>query len=838
MTCPTPKGSSTHARKRLPSYVLSLLITALAGLAVSAPAIASLAPARTAGRRQSRVVHSDCALKRGKKAGSGAARARRCAAGAHRSRAVRAQRQSPAAVEVTPISPAPLAAGGPPLGSTATGVAGTPAGTGAAPGASPAPRPSSKIGNSSPSAPEAGPDATLTDPIDPKYLTSIAFGQTSFWDQPWRAYLDTWPGSHLLESVGVNFNVSVADAEPAAQLLGEDGFKLARIAINWSDLSYTEPTSFRPAFIPIIRARLAALRNHGLRPLVVLDAYAGAPAPYKKLKLTTLAPASAGAQTVILSAASAAQVVPGKTGFNYLIFEGAPDELITSVGPGDVAHLARPLIRELPAGEHGGTTVLYAPFAPPTLPDGRPNPSFAATMAGWVTYVATVTKFLAAELGPGGFDLEVWNELTFGSQFLDSEFYYWPAGEDAAASPAVRPSVSARQKQLGTNSAAIRKAVLDETVSYVRSAQSGLSPAVGITDGFASETPFPSGAAAPPGLSALSKHPYASLRAYPEQYKSNGALPLSALGEADVTHKERPPFTPLFTPTFHLLSPEFMLTGVTAETLVRDVSPITTNVYGFPHGRNVAPAGQTPVQKWITEYNLPIPKAEKPALTPADVVHFHTKALMRSLVAMISKGFSREYMFAAAGGEMGIIGSEFLTDLEQHPGAYPGNQAGGEVLASLHNLLSRFQGPGPSATARQLQLLKISQEGDHSQFLGDGTAAHPTLYDREVLAVFPYQVSPTRFVIPAYVMSTNLLTLYEPDAPSSDVERYDMPAENFQITLGDLPETETPPTVSAYDPIRNVSTPAKLISREGSSATFEIAATDYPRLLTLEFPSS
>ena len=71
---------------------------------------------------------------------------------------------------------------------------------------------------------------TLTDPIDPRYLTETPFGTTSFWIQPWRAYLDTWPASRLEESLGINFNVSAPQAEATARLLQDSGFKLARIA--------------------------------------------------------------------------------------------------------------------------------------------------------------------------------------------------------------------------------------------------------------------------------------------------------------------------------------------------------------------------------------------------------------------------------------------------------------------------------------------------------------------------------------------------------------------------------------------------------------------------------
>jgi hypothetical protein len=105
-----------------------------------------------------------------------------------------------------------------------------------------------------------------------------------------------------------------------------------------------------------------------------------------------------------------------------------------------------------------------------------------------------------------------------------------------------------------------------------------------------------------------------------------------------------------------------------------------------------------------------------------------------------------------------------------------------------------------------------------------------------VLAVLPFQSSPTRFVIPVYVMTRDLLTLYEPGQPASDIHRFDLPEETFRITLGNLPETGGTPVVSSYDPLRNESTPAHLVSQTGATATVEIAATDYPRILTVEYP--
>jgi hypothetical protein len=759
------------------------------------------------------------------------------------------------------------------------------------------------------------------DPIDSRFLTDVPFGSTSFWLQPWRAYLDTWPASRLLEAVGINFNVGPAQAEATAQLLHDSGFRLARIGIGWAALSYKDPTTFLAYHLAAITARLTALHNHGLRPLIVLDAYSAAPTPEKGVNLETISAAPAGAQTVQLTAASAAQVVPGKTGFNDLAFKGAPDILVTSVADG-VATLSRPLLKPLAAGRHGGTTLLYAPFGPPKLASGEPNPEFQATLAGWLNYVEAVSKLAAQVVGPGGFDLEIWNELTWGSQFLNAENYYATPSPGAAAhlssaagsrtpsligqaSPAPEPEQGAesnyssepgqheesdygsetessreaeegpeegveeatgeeegteapqgglatatrqaisRKHQVGRE---IRKALLDATVGYVRNAANGISPAVGITNGFASQTPFPSGAAAPAGLTALSKHPYVNARSFPTGYVERANVPKNALGERDAA---RASFKPLFIPTYQSLFPEYTLTGTSTETLIRDIAPFTTHVYHFPHGRNVGPAGGAPVQKWITEYNLGVggatvvgPDEVTPqtggsaTLTAADREHFHAKALLRSLVAMIGKGISREYFFGAAPGAFSLIGERFYSALEEHPGDYPGDQLGGETMGAFHNLLSRFQGPGPPAAPTQLKLVSVAQDGNHAQFAGDGSFAHPPLYDRDMLALLPFQSSATHFVIPFYVMTLDMLTLYDPGAPSSDRTRFDLPNETFTVTLANLPETARPPTVGAYDPLHDTSTSARLVSREGSTAVLELAASDYPRLLTLDYSGS
>jgi hypothetical protein len=689
---------------------------------------------------------------------------------------------------------------------------------------------------------------TLADPIDPRFLTEAPFGTRSFWIQPWRAYLDTWPASRILDALGADFDATPAEADGVAQLLHNSGFTQARVEISWNQLSFADPTRFVDE--QGVRATLTALREHGLRPLILLNANSGDPTPSQSVTLTTLRAAPAGSGTVTLDPASAALVAPGRTGFDGLGFGGDPDVLVTSLAPSGVATLSRPLSAPLPAGAHPATTLLYAPFGPPQLPGGAPNPAFGATLSGWLSYVGTVAREAQSVLGPGGFDLEVWNELSFGSQFLDAGSYYAPPREAGAGD---------------TDSA-----LLAATAAYVRDPANGIAPGVEVSDGFASETPFVAPSQLPAGVSALSKHLYPGALDFPAQNVVSSIEPLDALGApdfADVRPGASLPRAPFFVPAYRSFLPEYFLTDTQTETEIRDLAPITTDIYGTPHGRYAASAGGVRPQTWMTEYNIepsgadpstPTAAGAPPAstlaagapspstlaagapppspLTAADARHLQAKALLRSLVAMVAKGMTRVYFYAPLhAGSLDFVQEAFGAALDAEPARYPGDALGGETTTGLARLLDAFRGPGPGGAARQLQLRSISQLGGHAQFSGDGTAAHPDLYDRDVLAVFPFQSSPTRFVIPVYVMTRNLATLYRPAEPAGDIARYDLPDEQFRVKLGGLPTGSGPPTVSAYDPLRNSFTPARLLSEEGGTAAFQLAATDYPRLLTLEY---
>jgi hypothetical protein len=670
-------------------------------------------------------------------------------------------------------------------------------------------------------APSAG--GVLADPIDPANLTKVPFGRRSFWLQPWRSYLDTWPAARLRDALGINFNVTPAEADSTARLLASSGFRLARVEISWNQLSYDDPSEFVDE--ANLRKKLVALRDHGLRPLILLNANSGGPAPAKSVTLTTTAPAPAGARSVQLDQSSAAAVVPGRTGFAGLSFGGNPDVLITAVDDGGRATLSRPLSAALGAGPHSGSTLLYGPFGPPKLANGEPNPEFQRTLAGWLEYVDTVSGEASSVFGVDGYDLEVWNELSFGSQFLDEANYYSPRRFEGSGS--------------------VTKELLRATVVHLR--EEDIGEGVGISDGFASQTPFASAGEVPVGTTALSKHLYRGPQYFPRTATIDGVRPLDALGNPDSITTSAP-FTPKFTPDFGSALPEYFLTATQTETLTRDLAPTTSTIYGVPHGRAIGPPGGDPVAVWMTEYNLntktlmPVPAGHQDqyigTLTDAQEERVQAEIVLRSLVAMVAKGLAREYFYAAAHNPgYDLISDRFMDALDANPGAYPGDSLGGETTIALPRLLARFDGPGPAGPARQLRLTSIAQAGDHAVWHGDGSAAHPDLYDRDLLAVFPFQAAPERFLVPVYVMTPNLTTVWDPTAPASSPTRFDLPDERFRITLANLPESADPPRVSAYDPMRDEDTPARFVSREGDRAVFEVAATNYPRLLMIDYGS-
>ena len=222
----------------------------------------------------------------------------------------------------------------------------------------------------------------------------------------------------------------------------------------------------------------------------------------------------------------------------------------------------------------------YGPFQRPQLAGGAANPAFEATLRGWLDYVGVITRFARDTLGDWDFDVEIWNELSFGSDFLDAGRYS-DTLPDAAGD---------------TN-----QAILARTVAWLRDPGNRVGP-VGIADGFAGQTPFAAGSTSPRGLTALSKHPYVQEKRFPEASAQHADQRLlDATGRAQAGEA--------FVPRYASYFPEYWLNAIQTETLVRDLAPETTEIAGVAHGRTTAPAGGAAPEMWLTEFNLVAPVA-------------------------------------------------------------------------------------------------------------------------------------------------------------------------------------------------------------------------------------
>jgi hypothetical protein len=456
--------------------------------------------------------------------------------------------------------------------------------------------------------------------------------------------------------------------------------------------------------------------------------------------------------------------VLGLSGFDGLDGRAA-GLIVTSVSPSGWAQLAKPLPVDVPAGTYRAATLRYRPFAAPLTASGAPNPEFERTLSGWLAYVGGATREVRDVLGTDDFDVEIWNELNFGSDFLRADRYYDP----------VPPEL--------TGKGSVEDAILWRTVAWLRDPANGLS-GVGIGNGFANQTPFASGATSPPGLTALDKHPYRGVQDFA---------------------------------FYRAFFPEYFLSGIQTETLVRDLSPLTTKIGPVPHGRNTVPhGGSAPPKMWITETGLA--PGGSGIDSPAARRRLQAKVALRDLVAFVNKGVSALYFYAVANGDWAMLDATAAD--------------GGETFRAVRRLTAAMAGPATIPAPRSLRLDAIADQHDHVQFEGDGTATHPPLYNREVVAFLPFQVDANRFVVPAYVMTRDMSKVRRPDAPASDAARYDLPPETYRLTVGGLNTGRL--TARATDPLTGASVPVTIVSRSGDTAVLEVELTDSPRLLVLE----
>jgi hypothetical protein len=586
----------------------------------------------------------------------------------------------------------------------------------------------------------------------------------SHWLAPWRSVVQTRPAAALRDSLAATFS-SFAQSPALAQRLVDAGARRGLVELQWGLADYDDPS--RLANAETTRSNLAFMRRAGVRPLVLLDAIAGAPAPRKAISLTTASPARAGERTLQLDAASAALVVRGKTVFTKT-GDNADPILVVAIDGSGRATLSRALSTDWTAGTHDAYVLRYAPWASPTTaPDG-----FEDTMRGWEAFM-DVALGLAREAFPDG-DFDVLLLNGDGSPFLDVA-RYGDSGQAGAA-------------------AEIHEAFLARAARWVREPGHGVAAAK-LWDGFyahaAGAIPRP-----PAGVDgALLTLAWRDVDAATAAAAAAALRPLDGGG-----HPEGTPtgagWSDAFVPPDHVAFPEVFLDALTTRQIVPLLSSLPTELGTF-------------------QASFRLDLARGGGLDDADVGHALAKSLLRTVVAYVGVGLRTVGLYDS-------YDDPALAVVREAPGRE-------EPAAALTRLVAAFADAGPTTTQRQIKVRSIAACDDGVQFGGDGSDAHPSLRNRDVVAVFPFQTSDRSFVLAAYVMTRDLGRVY---GASGDPTRLDLPGTRYTLRLGGLDASRL--TATATDPLTGANVPASVERAPSGDVLLRVPLTDSPRLVTLQ----
>ncbi len=699
-----------------------------------------------------------------------------------------------------------------------------------------------------PSAPPPVPEgaAVLKGDYEDVMQQEIPFGRRSYYLAPWRSYMDTWPASRFLDCLGINFNVRPGEAEAVAAMLEDTGVRVARVEMGWGNFDYEHPEKLTDYKEKEFTQILQALKKHNIRPLILLNANSGWPCPAKGFRVKLKEKADVGARDIFLDKTDS--IVLHRTGLRGQAYQCAFPLILSADKESGRCELSAPLRKAIEPGQIDLVTLRYAPFGGKVFVDGTANPAAEETLRGWMLYVSGVCNFAKQALGTAGskdagFDLEVWNEYTFGSQFLEDKHYYDPAPKYKEAIAYTGFGLTRKGHEI----------ILPMTVDYVNNPANDL-PGVKVISGFSNQRPWENGVDMWPGQTGFSRHYYtgSDVREFaPDKLDERDAKsgPVNALGKTDgrPDGKEWHTVVPgtFFVPKLDVSMPEWWEYGYKTEFMTRDIQPF---IGPWPkHYRYGHPGTGQNAELWMTEFNYwRSPFAEslakqagcdkKDTRLNALMRHLGAKAVLRSFVMHSHKGVQTIALFAAKDPDwsFGFLSEEFFQMLKQSnneltPDAKSkaGEQA--EVLKRTVELMKTGQ---PLQSPRKLRVDRLVELKPRLVFAGDGTPEHPDRFNRDDFACLPFQLAPDKFAIAFYVVTRNMTKSWRTEAGLLDPARYDMPEQDFDLTLGNLRGRNA--KVKIFDPVTGKEQHAGVLAASQEALTVRLPTVDYPRFLIIE----
>jgi len=691
--------------------------------------------------------------------------------------------------------------------------------------------------------------ATLDGPYeDPRHL-NVPFGIISYFNHPWRGFMDTWPASRYLDIVGANWNVDAKYAAAMVPILKECGFRGLRINVSWNNIGWDDKMD--PGQRQRMQEQLRIFKANGIRPLILLNAHHGVPCPMRHIEVELLADVNPGDRSFKVKDGSKIRVgYTGPADSRYI----AAFPLITKVDDDGTCHLSAPMYDAVKAGSWNLIELKYQPLQGKTLKDGTDtSASMQATLDGWIKYAAEVASAAREAVGDdkdSGFDIEVWNELTFGSNFLVLYLYYDPMyefGEDwkhrreRPLAPEFRPDAKTKFEIEGFQT------LLPLTVDYFADPKNGF-PGVRVISGFANEWPWDSGTGLWPGQAGFSRHFYTGgwrdcTPETPLLSVKHGTM--DALGNFDGEkdgkewHSIKPGTN--FVPTFRMGCPEFYHTGFKTESLARDIIPDSRLSRFGGHGRYTHNGDFRIAEIWQSEVNYDRlqfilklleegAKIEDPKMAVLGR-RLADKAMLRQYVFHSHQGLYRVMLFALSGDEwsLGMLPPEFYKALDEGKDARELLPPGFKALTWMSKT---FADSTPIVAPRQLEVKELIEHKPRLAVPGKGTPSHPHQWNRDWFAFMPYQLKANKFAIPYYVVTPNISNEWDKSKDLLDPARYDMPEQDFDVLIGNLAGKGA--KVSAYDPLAGKDVDAKVLDGDGSTLRVRLKAVDYPRVLIVE----
>jgi hypothetical protein len=304
-------------------------------------------------------------------------------------------------------------------------------------------------------------------------------------------------------------------------------------------------------------------------------------------------------------------------------------------------------------------------------------------------------QLVAREYGSSSFDVEVWNELTFGSAFLEVDNYRMPVA--ARTARFLHPGGSAWELARST------RALLGQ--SY---------PNVKVIWGFSNTTFFEVHVAdLPARFDGQSYHPYGTARrCYADLVRGRADLLLDG-----------------YVPSGCVVQPEgYAQAWQQTESLLRFIAPAA---------RSTHPPGSTVFTHFMTEHGFA--PTEIGIERGSEAEQAKAGFVLRAPLLWLNKGIDALYVF------------DLYEPKDSGFGMLRGDGTVGPALQALHRLTAAFTGAQLHPAPRALTV-QVVREGAPAGILG-GDPQGEHLRQEEAAAILPFQLDEHRFVVAAYVMT-------------------------------------------------------------------------------------